>query len=133
MEHIFIDLTPLVCKGQLKMEERINWLKSRCYSEDRFQAIKDLFLDAGRTYDVRSYENCNKACYEWDGISSSIAIDHKMENHVSESGDCEQCERIPLEPRKSDYFPNNLKTCSLSDALALVAGIAHIDGLNRRV
>ena len=114
------------------MEERINRLKSRCYSEGRFQAIKDWCLYTGRTYDVRSYENY-KACYECDGISNSIAIDHKMENHVGECGDCEHCERIPLEPRKSDYFPNNLKTCSLSDALALVAGIAHIDGLNRRV
>lgn len=132
MEQIFIDLTPLVCKGQLNMEERINRLNSRCYSEDRFQAIKDWFYYAGRTYDVQSYENHNKACYEWDVISSSIAIDYQVKNHVGKCSDCEQCESTPLEPCKGDYFPNTPQPCLLSDVLASVAGIAHIDGLNRR-
>lgn len=82
--------------------------------------------------DVQSYENYKKAFYEWEIISSSIAIDHQVKNHVGESSDCQQYKSTPLEPRKSGYFPNSLRPYPLSDVLASVAGIAHIDGLNRR-
>jgi hypothetical protein len=37
---------------------------------------------------------------------------------------------MPDEPEKSDYFPEEPQTCMLSEVLALVASVPHIDGLD---
>lgn len=133
MEQIFDDLAPLVCKSKLKMEGGITQLSHLCYEEQRFhQAIEDWFHYAGRTFDVQFYEKYNKALEEWTETCSVIEIGHQLKNHMGDSEDCEQCENIPVEPRKKEYFPDEPQVCLLSDVLASVAGVAHVDGLIRK-
>jgi hypothetical protein len=133
MEQIFIDLTPLVRNGQLKMEGGITAISPACWSEERFhQAIEDWFENGGRTYDVTCYEDYNKAYEEWNRESSIIDFGHQLKNHEGDSKDCKQCENTADEPQKSDYFPKEPRVCFLSEVLASVAGVPHIDGLISR-
>ncbi|KAF3389876.1 hypothetical protein DPV78_011632, partial [Talaromyces pinophilus] len=48
----------------------------------------------------------NKVLKEWIETSSIIEISHQVKNHVGDLKDCEQCENIPVEPRKNEYFPD---------------------------
>lgn len=133
MEQIFLDLSPLVRNGQLKMEGGITSVNRFCWSVERFHsAIEDWFEYAGRTFDVKCYENYNKAHEKWSRKSSVIMIDHQLKNHEGDTENCEQCENIPDEPCKCDYFPREPRAYALSEVLASVAGVPHVDGLLRK-
>ncbi|KAE8553417.1 hypothetical protein EYB25_004799 [Talaromyces marneffei] len=133
MEHIFLDLSPLVRNGQLKMEGGITSVNRFCWSVERFHsAIEDWFEYAGRTFDVKCYEDYNKAHEKWSRKSSVIMIDHQLKSHEGDTEDCEQCENIPDEPRKCDYFPREPQAYALSEVLASIAGVPHVDGLLRK-
>lgn len=111
-------------KGGITAVDLFSW------SEERFHsAIEDWFEHAGHTFDVKCYQKYDKAHRKWDRISSAIMIQHQLKNHQGDTNDCEQCGIIPDEPRKSDYFPEEPQACSLSEVLASVAGVPHIDGL----
>lgn len=59
-------------------------------------------------------------------------IGHQPKNHLGDLKDCEQCENMPDEPQKNEYFPDELWVCLLSDVLTSVAGVAHVDRLIRK-
>jgi hypothetical protein len=133
VEQIFLDLSPLVRNGQLKMEGGITSVNRFCWSVERFHsAIEDWFEYAGRTFDVECYENYNKAHEKWSRKSSVIEIEHQLKNHESDTENCEQCKNIPDEPRKCDYFPREPQAYMLSEVLASIAGVPHVDGLLRK-
>ncbi|KUL81337.1 hypothetical protein ZTR_10422 [Talaromyces verruculosus] len=131
MEQIFVDLSLLVRNGLLKMEGGITSVNRFCWSVERFHsAVEDWFEYAGRTFDVECYENYNKAHEKWSRKSSVIEIEHQLKNHEGDTENCEQCENIPDEPRKCDYFPREPRACALSEVLASIAGVPHVDGLS---
>ena len=52
-------------------------------------------------------------------------------SHPKSKGECEQYRLMlePKKPRRSDYFPEELTDCLLSEVLVRVAGVSYIDGL----
>ena len=112
------------------MEGGITSVNSFCWSEERFHnAIEDWFKYADHTFDVKYYQNYDKAHRKWDRKSSIIIIEHQLKNHQGDTKDCEQCKNIPDEPQKCDYFLVEPWAYSLSEVLASVTGVSHIDGL----
>jgi hypothetical protein len=53
-------------------------------------------------------------------------------NYESDTENCEQCENIPDEPRKYDYFSREPQAYMLNEVLTSIAGVPHIDGLLRK-
>jgi hypothetical protein len=113
MESIFGDLSALVKSGNLTMDRRFH------------EAIEDWFNYQGRTFDV----SCYKAQHStWENEFSTKGIEHQL-SHPKSEGECEKCRLwpIPEEPKWSGIFPEEPSTWLLSDVLARVAGVSHID------
>ncbi|KAF8850242.1 hypothetical protein BDZ45DRAFT_809303 [Acephala macrosclerotiorum] len=94
------------------------------------EAIEDWFNYQGRTFDVNCYKTYTKEHKTWEIESSTKEIEHQL-SHPKSEGECEHCRSwpVPEEPKRSDFFPEELSTWLLSEVLARVAGVSHIDGL----
>ena len=99
--------------------------------EGRFhQAVEDWFNYRGRTFDVKCYESYSKEHKTWGNAFSTRVTEHQL-SHPKSGGKCEHCRSwpVPEEPKRCDFFPEEPSTCLLSEVLASVAGVPHIDGL----
>jgi hypothetical protein len=94
------------------------------------QAIEDWFNNRGRAFDVNCYETYNREHKTWEIEFSTKEIEHQL-SHPKSEGEYEHCKSwpVPEEPKRCDFFPEEPSTCLLSDVLARVAEVSHIDGL----
>ncbi|GKZ49461.1 hypothetical protein AbraIFM66951_002025 [Aspergillus brasiliensis] len=115
-------------RGVLQMEGGVTQLTSASWQISRFHdAIEDWFHYKGRTFDVKTYDRFKRKYAKWDGEYSTAMINHQLEAHGCSFGDCEKCGNIPDEPLKKDYFPEEPRSCLLSEVLASVIGVRHLD------
>jgi hypothetical protein len=132
MEQIFPDLSALVERGVLRMEGGVTQLTSASWQIARFHnAIEDWFRYNGRTFDVKIYDRFRRKYAKWDRKSSTAAINHHVESHRGSSQNCDQCGKIPDEPLRKDYFPEEPRSCLLSEVLASTIGVQHLDGVDK--
>ena len=114
------------------MEGGVTQLTSASWQTTRFyNAIEDWFRYNGRTFDVKIYDRFRRKYARWDRKSSTAAINHQLEAHGGSSQNCEQCGEIPDEPLKKDYFPEEPRSCLLSEVLASIIGVQHLDGVDK--
>jgi hypothetical protein len=59
-----------------------------------------------------------------------VEINHQLEAHEGSSQDCEKCGEVPDEPLRKDYFPEGPRSSLLSEVLASVIGVGHLDGVD---
>jgi hypothetical protein len=132
MEQIFPDLSALVERGVLQMEGGVSQLTSASWQISRFHnAIEDWFRYKGRTFEVNLYDRFQRAHAKWERKASTVEINHRLEAHEgSSSQDCEKCGEIPDEPLRKDYFPEGPRSSLLSEVLASVVGVGHLDGVD---
>ncbi|KAL3456097.1 hypothetical protein BJX64DRAFT_281593 [Aspergillus heterothallicus] len=67
---------------------------------------------------------------KWDRDSSAAEINHQLEAHGGSSWNCERCGNIPDELLRKDYFPEEPRSCLLSQFLASVIDVQHLDGVD---
>ncbi|KAL4934995.1 hypothetical protein BDV06DRAFT_140442 [Aspergillus oleicola] len=128
MEQIFPDLPALIERGVLQMEGGVTQLTSASWQISRFHdAIEDWFHYKGRTFDVKTYDRFKRNYAKWDRKYSTAVLNHQFEAHGCSFEDCEKCGNIPDEPLKKDYFPEEPRSCLLSEVLASVIGVRHLD------
>lgn len=127
MERIFPDLTALVERGVLQMEGGVTQLSPSWQTERFHNAVEDWFHYAGRTFDMEIYDRFQKEYAKWDRKSSMTEINHHFDGHEGSSRNCERCGDIPDEPLRKDYFPEERRSCRLSEVLASVIGVQHLD------
>ena len=133
MEQIFPDLSVLLERRVLRMDGGVAQLTSASWQTTRFHnAIEDWFRYNGRTFDVKLYDCFERKYAKWDRKSSTAAINHQLEAHGGSSQNCEQCGEIPDEPLRKDYFPEEPRSCLLSEVLASIIGVQHLDGVDKK-
>lgn len=131
MEQIFPDLSALLEREVLQMEGGVTQLTSACWQISRFHnAIEDWFRYKGRTFEVNIYDRFRRAHAKWERKASTVEINHQLGPHESTSQGCEKCEEVPDEPLRKDYFPEEPRSSLLSEVLASVVGVGHLDGLD---
>ncbi|KAJ5267491.1 hypothetical protein N7478_010478 [Penicillium angulare] len=131
MEQIFPDLSSLVEREVLHMEGGVTQLTSACWQISQFHnAIEDWFRFKGRTFEVDIYDRFRRAHAKWDRKDSTVEINHQLGDHEGSRQDCEKCEEVPDEPLRKDYFPEEPRSSLLSEVLASVVGVGHLDGLD---
>lgn len=59
-----------------------------------------------------------------------MEINHQVEAHEGSSQDCEKCGEVPDKPPGKDYFPEEPSSSLLSEVLASVIGVGHLDGID---
>lgn len=132
MEQIFPDLSVLLERGVLRMDGGVTQLTSASWQTTRFHnAIEDWFRYNGRTFDVKIYDRFKRKYAKWDRKFSTAAINHQLEAHGGNLQNCEQCGEIPDEPLSKDYFPEEPRSCLLSEVLASIIGVQHLDGVDK--
>ncbi|KAE8155565.1 hypothetical protein BDV40DRAFT_294231 [Aspergillus tamarii] len=132
MEQIFPDLAALIERGDLRMDG-VTQMTSASWQISRFHnAIEDWFRYKGRSFDVKTYDRFERKYAKWDRKSSTAEINHQLEAHGGSSRNCEKCGSIPDEPLRKDYFPEEPQSCLLSEVLASVIGVQHLDGGDAR-
>ena len=130
IEQIFPDLSALAERGALRMEGGITQLTSASWQTTRFHdAIEDWFHYNGRTFDVKIYDRFKRKYAKWNRKSSTAEINHQLEAHGGSSQNCEKCGEVPDEPLRKDYFPEEPRSCLLSEVLASVIGVQRLDGV----
>ncbi|OQD84189.1 hypothetical protein PENSOL_c128G09724 [Penicillium solitum] len=66
----------------------------------------------------------------WGRKASTVEISHQLEAHGGSSQDFQKCGEVPDEPLRKDYFPGEPRSSLLSEALASVIGVGHLDGVD---
>ncbi|KAE8334737.1 hypothetical protein BDV24DRAFT_172016 [Aspergillus arachidicola] len=117
IEQIFPDLAALIERGDLRMDGGVTQMTSASWQISRFHdAIEDWFR----------YKGCS---FDWNRKSNTAEVNHQLEAHGDSSRNCEKCGSIPDEPLRKDYFPEEPQSCLLSEVLASVIGVQHLDGV----
>jgi len=125
MERI-LDLVPLIELRQLKMAGGISpGLLGLIHIERFHAAVEEWFHNKGRTFNVENYNKYRQAHDEWEAEDSTRIIQHQLSHRDTE---CTYGPELP-EPKKSDYFPSEPSARLLSEVLASVSKVAHVDGL----
>ncbi|KAJ5288141.1 hypothetical protein N7478_003827 [Penicillium angulare] len=84
----------------------------------------------GRTFEVDIYDRFRRAHAKWDRKDNTVEINHQLGDHEGSRQDCEKCEEVPHEPLRKDYFPEEPRSSLLSEVLASVVGVGHLDELD---
>ncbi|OKO89278.1 hypothetical protein PENSUB_13813 [Penicillium subrubescens] len=117
-------------RGVLQMEGGVAQLTSASWQISRFHnAIEDWFRYKGRTFEVKIYDRFKKAHAKWERKASTVEINHQLEAHEGSSQNCEKCGKVPDEPQRKDYFPEEPHSSLLSEVLASVIGVGNLDGV----
>lgn len=131
MEQIFPDLSALVERGVLRMEGGVTQLTPASWQIARFHgAIEDWLRYHGCAFDVKIYDRFKRKYAQWDRKSSTAEINHQLNAHGGSSRNCEKCGEIPDELLRKDYFPEGPCSCLLSEVLASVIGVQHLEGVD---
>ena len=93
--------------------------------------IEDWFRYNGCTFNVKMYDCFKRKYAKWDWKSSTAVINHQLEAHGGSSQNCEQCGEIPDELLRKDYFSEESRSCLLSEVLASIIGVQHLDGVDK--
>jgi hypothetical protein len=113
------------------MEGGVTQLTSASWQISRFHnAFEDWFRYKDRTFEVDIYDRFQREHAKWDRKASTMEINHQLEAHGGCSQDCEKCGEVPDEPLRKDYFPEEPRISLLSDVLASVIGVEHLDGVD---
>ena len=132
MEQIFPDLSVLLEHGVLQMEGGVTQLTSASWQTTHFHnTIEDWFCYNGCTFDVKIYNHFKRKYAKWDQKSSTAVINHQLKAHRGSFQNCEQCGEIPDEPLRRDYFPKEPHSCPLSEVLASIIGVQHLDRVDK--
>ena len=59
-----------------------------------------------------------------------MEINHQLKAHQGSSQDCGKYGEVPDEPLRKDYFPEEPHSSLLSEVLASVIGVGHLDGID---
>lgn len=93
--------------------------------------IEDWFRYNGCAFNVKMYDCFKRKYAKWDWKSSTAVINHQLEAHGGSSQNCEQCGEIPDELLRKDYFSEESRSCLLSEVLASIIGVQHLDGVDK--
>ena len=59
-----------------------------------------------------------------------MEINHQLGDYEGSRQDSKKCKEIPEEPLRKDYFPEEPPSSLLSEVLASVVGVGHLDRLD---
>ncbi|GMG12999.1 unnamed protein product [Aspergillus oryzae] len=66
---------------------------------------------------------------KWNWKSSTAEVNHQLDAHGGSSRNCEKYGSIPDEPLRKDYFPEEPQSYLLTEVLASVICVQHLDGV----
>ncbi|KAJ5253723.1 hypothetical protein N7524_010903 [Penicillium chrysogenum] len=128
LEQIYPDLGVLVERGAMQIEGGFNQQTEISWKISRFHnAIEDWFRYKGRTFEMKTYDLYQREHAKWNRKTNTMEINHQLNAHGGSSQDCEKCGEIPDEPLRRDYFPEEPRSRLLSEVLAAVIGVPHLD------
>jgi hypothetical protein len=133
IEQIF-DLVPLIQPKYLMMKggaTLVGMFRNALQIERLHPAIEDWFDNGGRSYSVEELARWDKIFEEWESKSSSYTIRHQIHEGKGQL-EC-NCEPVPEEPKKSDYFPQDRTPRLLSEVLASIRKVDQIDNIPQSI
>lgn len=112
------------------MDGGVTQMTSASWQISRFHnAIENWFRYKGCSFDVKTYDRFERNYAKGNQKSSTAEVNHQLEAHGGSYRNCEKYGSIPDEPLRKDYFPEEPQSCLLSEVLASVIGVQHLDGV----
>lgn len=133
MEQVF-DLAAFIQPKHLMMKGGATWVGifgNNLRIEQFHPAIEDWFNNGGRSYGLDELAEWDTVYGEWKDKSNTQLIKHQLHKIRGEL-EC-NCEPVPEEPKKSDYFPQDRTPRLLSEVLASVCKVDQIDHIPQRL